>query len=483
MTHSYDKNGVRLWRGDVLETLKTLPDESVDMCITSPPYYGLRIYINKSHPDYKYQLGLETTYQDYLTKMLLITAEIKRVLKKTGSFWLNCGDSYGGSNQGYGAKSKSKTGIQSVTNGYYASSFDKTPLHNLTAKCLLMMPERLALKMIDEQGWILRNKIKWVKQIYIHKQHRTIGSVMPTSVKDRFNESGEELYFFVKSKKYYADLDSVRLNIQTFEDRPMGINREKGYPESKYNKFNYRVRDAKKKSDQCPQFKATEEEIKKYQGKFDGMGKDVEMFNSPRVRNERQSQAKAQKMHTFYTHGKRFKPGEYSPADHRGKNDKTEKNYGLKKYNINPDPRGDNQGGPGSYRLWKDEHPMTKITKREFDGRWGNDGKGMAMPEKYNSPQGKNLPSVWQINPEPHKFTREFHCNIDHFATYPQTLCEIPIKFGCPKDGLVLDPFCGSGTTGVVAIKLGRKFWGIDLNKDYLEKIAIPRIEKEVGLF
>src|SRR3990167_7035275 len=264
----YDKSDIKLWNGDTLEVLKSMPDESVDMCITSPPYYGLRIYLHKNHPDYKQQLGLENSYQDYLAKMLLITAEIKRTLKKTGSFWLNLGDSYGGSNQGYGAKGKSKTGIQNVNDGYYASSFDKTPLHSMTPKCLLMMPERLALAMCDQQGWILRNKIRWVKQIYIHKQKRTIGSVMPTSVKDRFNESGEELYFFVKSKKYYADLDSVRLNIQTFEDRPDGITRSREYqydskflkdysPKAKQSgqRFNYRVRDAKKKSDQCPQFK------------------------------------------------------------------------------------------------------------------------------------------------------------------------------------------------------------------------------------
>src|SRR3990167_8451472 len=90
----YDKNNIKLWNGDTLEVLKGMPDESMDMAITSPPYFGLRIYIPKNHPDYKQQLGLENSYQDYLAKMLLITAEIKRVLKKTGSFWLNCGDAY-----------------------------------------------------------------------------------------------------------------------------------------------------------------------------------------------------------------------------------------------------------------------------------------------------------------------------------------------------------------------------------------------------
>ena len=91
--------------------------------------------------------------------------------------------------------------------------------------------------------------------------NKTIGSVMPTSVKDRFNESGEELYFFVKNKKYYFDLDAVRMKPQTFENRANGIDREKEYPNAKRNKFafNYRVRDSVKKQGQ-PQFTATQEE-------------------------------------------------------------------------------------------------------------------------------------------------------------------------------------------------------------------------------
>jgi hypothetical protein len=102
-----------------------------------------------------------------------------------------------------------------------------------------MQPERLAIAMIDKQGWILRNKIKWAKQVLIKKENRTIGSVMPSSVRDRFNESGEELYFFVKNKRYYSDLNAVRLPPQTMENRPDGIirNREFGYDSKYLNDF------------------------------------------------------------------------------------------------------------------------------------------------------------------------------------------------------------------------------------------------------
>ena len=90
-------------------------------------------------------------------------------------------------------------------------------------------------------------------------------------------------------------------------------------------------------------------------------------------------------------------------------------------------------------------------------------------------PKGKNPGDHWDIT------TRGFRGA--HFAVFPEKLCEMPIKAGCPENGIVLDIFAGSGTTGVVANKLGRKFWGIDLNLDYLTKICIPRIEREVGLF
>ena len=113
----------------------------------------------------------------------------------------------------------------------------------------------------------------------------------------------------------------------------------------------------------------------------------------------------------------------------------------------------------------------------------GSLGYGKEVMDYYKdcdvkgNPAGKNLPTVWQIGSEPHNFQKELGVDTDHFATFPQALVEIPIKFGCPKDGIVLDPFCGSGTTAVVAKKLGRNYIGIDLNPEYCE-IAKRRLEK-----
>lgn len=90
------------------------------------------------------------------------------------------------------------------------------------------------------------------------------------------------------------------------------------------------------------------------------------------------------------------------------------------------------------------------------------------------NPNGRNMRTVWSINTDP--------TSDAHFATYPQKLLEVPIKAGCPEGGLVLDPFFGSGTTGIYARKVGRNYLGIELNPDYI-KIAENRLYKELGMF
>lgn len=165
--------------GDALNMLKSLPDESIDSVITSPPYWALRDYGVEG------QLGLEHSFQEYINKLCDIFDEIKRVLKKEGTCFVNIGDTYGGTNdKGSYRDPKYKNG----RNGQ-AKAMNRSAV----AKSLCQIPSRFAIEMTN-RGWILRNKIIW------HKPN-----AMPSSVKDRFTVDYEEVFFFVKNKKYFFE--------------------------------------------------------------------------------------------------------------------------------------------------------------------------------------------------------------------------------------------------------------------------------------
>ena len=169
--------------GDALEVLKTIPSESIDAVVTSPPYWALRDY------EVRGQIGLENNLDDYLMKLILVFDEVKRVLKPTGTCFVNFGDTYA---------SSSKGGQQNNVQGNIFDALTKTSVIpklktnlKIPDKSLCLIPERFALLMI-ERGWILRNEIIW------HKSN-----AMPSSVKDRFTVDFEKIFFFVKSKRYY----------------------------------------------------------------------------------------------------------------------------------------------------------------------------------------------------------------------------------------------------------------------------------------
>ena len=172
----------KIYQGNTFEILKQMPEESVDCIITSPPYYGLRDYGVSG------QIGLEATLEIYLNKILAITKELKRVLKKTGTLWWNHGDSYGGgngtNNNGSHGKVKQKMGVN--------NNNKRELLSDIPEKCLLLQNYRLIIRMIDEQQWILRNSIIWWKQ-----------NCMPASANDRFTNDYEPVFFLSKSTRYY----------------------------------------------------------------------------------------------------------------------------------------------------------------------------------------------------------------------------------------------------------------------------------------
>lgn len=177
---------------DALEGLQQLPDESVDVIVTSPPYWALRDYGIKN------QLGAEQDFEDYLSRLLTIFDEAKRVLKSDGTCWINLGDTYASPGtlnaKTYGEGGSAHSAISSETRA--KQGVGRTS--KVQAKSLIGIPERFVLGMLD-RGWILRNKIVW------HKPNH-----MPSSARDRFACSWEYLFLFVKSRRYYFDLDAVR---------------------------------------------------------------------------------------------------------------------------------------------------------------------------------------------------------------------------------------------------------------------------------
>ena len=257
----------KIFNGHVLDELKKFPDESIDCVITSPPYWSLRDYdtspqiwdadksckhiwgddlkIKQSGGSGKHttggapskglwfenhsnfcskcgawrgSLGLEPNFKLYIQHLIQIFNEIKRVLKKNGSCWINIGDSYSASG---GSGKNDSSSNKYVINTVPHKSKDLPP------KCLCQIPERFSIAMTDN-GWVKRNTIIW------HKPNS-----MPQSVKDRFTVDFEYFYFFTKNKNYYFE-QQFEPHL-TKENRPDGCIRQREYDyDGKYAKLHYK---------------------------------------------------------------------------------------------------------------------------------------------------------------------------------------------------------------------------------------------------
>lgn len=185
----------KIYLGDCLSVLKTFPDESVNCCITSPPYYGLRDYGVEG------QIGNEDTSEKYIQKLVNVFEEVRRVLKDDGTLWLNLGDSWAGSNQGAGTKNPTPKQASNHGTNYMTMETHKSKLSKLDGykpKDLIGIPWMAAFA-LRESGWYLRQDIIWAK-----------GNPMPESVKDRCTKSHEYIFLLTKSRKYYFDTESIK---------------------------------------------------------------------------------------------------------------------------------------------------------------------------------------------------------------------------------------------------------------------------------
>jgi site-specific DNA-methyltransferase (adenine-specific) len=197
----------KIIEGNSLGILKTFPDECINLIITSPPYFGCRVYGNET-------LGRESHPLDYIKNLFEFTKELKRVLKKNGSFYLNMGDVYYGTK---GFHRGNKEDYKRKTHKHY-KEHQLAPEDGkyLQLKQLLLLPPRLAI-MMQEDGWIVRNQNLWEKP-----------NPVPSFSKDRRMPVYEYFYHFVKSKDYYFDYetakkldhhrDIVRCGIESFGD-------------------------------------------------------------------------------------------------------------------------------------------------------------------------------------------------------------------------------------------------------------------------
>lgn len=329
-------------QGDSLNVLRSISDNSVDCCVTSPPYWQKRQYENGG-------IGLEESPQEYINSLFNIIKEVKRVLKPSGSFWLNIGDSY-------------------------------------QNKSLLGIPWRIALMMIDD-GWILRNNVIWNK----HK-----GGMNPN--KDRFGSVFEDFFFFVKSEKYYFDADAVRSKPRQTKVKNGSVVSATGVSGIRYKR-------------------------------------QIELSTS--LSNEEKKNASEQLEQVL----DRIRRGEIS--DFR--------------------------------MVIRNEQRTTHSDSTKLSGR-AKELKDKGFYFLFYNPKGTMPGDVWDIMPEDTQRRKM------HFAPYPEELCVIPIKSTCPQNGVVLDPFSGTGTTMKVAYELGRKSIGIDLSNEYI-KLAKQRICQESGSF
>jgi site-specific DNA-methyltransferase (adenine-specific) len=314
--------------GDALRVLGTMPTDSVDMCMTSPPYWGHREYDVPG-------VGQEQSCAAYVDALSAILREVKRVLKPDGSLWLNIGDSY-------------------------------------DAKSLVGVPWRVAIHLVDYDGWILRNDVIWNK----------VKGGLDNS-RDKLRNVHEHIFHFVKKKSYYYDADAIRSKPQSAKI----VN-----------------------------------------------GTVVSATGVSGVRYQRQIE-----LSTALSPAEKI---EALRALTRVLNDIREKKLADFRMIIR-----------GQQRTTHSDRD--KVSGRAKEIR----DKGFYFL-KYH-PNGSKPSDVWDILPEDTQ-SRE-----GHFAPYPVDLCKMPILATCPPGGTVLDPFCGTGTTLVVAKMTGRNGIGIDISSAY----------------
>lgn len=184
------RSDLQILTGDSRKLLPTLPADSVQCCVTSPPYWGLRDY------DHPAQIGAEKSPEQYVKNLVEIFREVRRVLRKDGTLWLNVGDGYA---RNGGTGNCGPNAIVGNTRKLIQRRNCKVPdCWGLKDRDLMGLPWRVAFA-LQADGWVLRSRITWVKK-----------AAMPESVKNRPTSATEEIFFLTKGISYYYDPKAVR---------------------------------------------------------------------------------------------------------------------------------------------------------------------------------------------------------------------------------------------------------------------------------
>ncbi len=210
----------RILVGDVRARLADLPDDHFDCVLTSPPYWGLRSYLDPDHPNKHLEIGCEPTLGEHLEVIVGVMEQVRRVLKPTGVCWVNYGDCYATSPNGRSAAATKATGsddrtfrdkpfstvgpIQARSNGGEGSHHNRRGSY-LKPKDLCLVPQRLAIA-LQEKGWWVRSLMPWVKR-----------NSMPESISDRPASSIEYIIMLTKSERY-PERELVREHVQRLLD-------------------------------------------------------------------------------------------------------------------------------------------------------------------------------------------------------------------------------------------------------------------------
>lgn len=384
--------------GDCIKTMNAMSEASVDVIITSPPYFQQRDYGSSE------QIGRETEVDAYITTMTTWALACHRVLKNTGSLFLNIGDKY-------------------------------------EKKGLLMIPERLCIAMLSA-GWILRNKIVWYKPNH-----------MPSSVKDRFCSAWEPVYFFVKDSNKYYNYDYY-CNLDTLREAPTTENKIP-FPRvlslSEYTEMKPKI----------DEFNAS----KKTTGKFKNAG--INKGASPGARQQTDLSYSRMRKHSF-TEDDELQVHAYlkEKAKEQKITSKSLDEIFKTKSKAGHWLRLDNGRSLPSTEDYLRLKEILTLDDR-FD-KWMLE-EHYVLQSVQNNPNGKTPEDVWSI---PLKHER----GVEHFAVYPLELPTRILKAFCPPGGVVLDPFAGSGTTGIAAKSLGFRCILIELNPEFVKVI-----EKRIG--